>query len=365
MEHAVGIRTNDKAGSNLEDTLGQTLADISTLAPREALSLGMDYLSSVPQNRALEVAAALCHANPFFLPAVSDGDAQGLKLSTSQLAELTFRARLTANRARQPNVLVACAPKSASTFISMALVQALDIPLANLALPSLTPGSGSALGGNLRSQETDELALMRHGLNGRGYVAQHHIRCTPYLARQMALYNIRPIVTVRNFFDTLISLDDMFQSWRASNRPVDTIFFDDGLPINYHHLPFEERLDMLVAAQAVWYAQFLLSWQRCEMLNLVKPLWVSYETDFLGDKAVLADRIATFTGADSQAAQKITEALADKRDGERKRINQGIAGRGAEVPDNIRRQAMAIFDRYAGYGDLTLLTGPVAAKTAA
>lgn len=65
---------------------------------------------------------------------------------------------------------------------------------------------------------------MRHGLNGRGYVAQHHIRCTPYLARQMTLYNIRPIVTVRNFFDTLISLDDMFQSWRASNRPVDTIF---------------------------------------------------------------------------------------------------------------------------------------------
>ncbi|MDQ0454299.1 hypothetical protein [Rhizobium paknamense] len=340
-----------------EQQFQQAMEDIAVLQPHLAHPKGMEALAAMQGRRTLEFAAALSHANPFFLPTMDADSAERLKITLAQLAELTFRARLTASRASQPNILVACAPKSASTFITAALIDALKLLPASLATPTLSPFSSSMLGANLRSQETDELALLRHGLNGLGYVAQHHIRCTPYLAHQMALYNIRPIVTIRNFFDTLVSLDDMYLQWHAGNRAIPTNFFDDGLPAHYAQMPFEERLDMLVSAQAVWYAQFLLSWQMCEKINLVKPLWVSYETDFLGDKAALAARIATFIGGNQGDAEKIAAALVDKRDGDRKRINRGVAGRGADVPQAVREKAMAIFDRYTTSGDMTPLVG--------
>lgn len=350
-------RAGHDATANFEEQFQRQMKEISLMPPHLACQKGMDVLAMAPADRTLELASALSHANPFFLPAMDEDSADGLKINLSQFAELIMRARLTASRATQPNILVACAPKSASTFISAALVQALKLPLVSLSTPTMDGHAGSVLGANLRSQETDELALLRHGLNGRGYVAQQHIRCTPYLAYQMKLYRVRPIVTVRNFFDTLVSLDDMFLKWRSVERPQETEFFDDGLPPHYSQLSFEERLDIVVSAQAVWYVQFLLSWQTCEKLNLVKPLWVSYESDFLGDKTALAERISAFIGSEICDAAKIAEALTDRRDGDKKRINRGVAGRGAEVPQAVREKAMAIFQHYAASGDMTPLIG--------
>ncbi|WP_027485955.1 hypothetical protein [Allorhizobium undicola] len=320
----------------------------------QVLPVLMDFLSGLPANRRLQAAASLAHANPFFLPAMGEDSVRQLSVSLDQFAELVFRAKLTAHHAKQPNVLVACAPKSASTFISAALCQAMQVPTASLALPALTPLASSNLGGNLRSQETDELALLRVGLNGRGYVGQHHIRCTPFLASQLQVYNIRTIVTIRNFFDTLVSLDDMLVSWRASGGSG---FYDDGLPADYASYSLEERLDLLVAEQAVWYAQFLLSWTRCEREGRVKPLWVRYETDFLGDKKVLSARIAEFIGNGYCDADKLLAAFGDTSDADRKRINKGVSGRGAAVPVAVRDRAMRIFERYAADCDMTPLTG--------
>lgn len=316
-----------------------------------------EFVKRVPPQRALSVAAALSHAYPFYVPTMDDASAGRLALSLSQLTELVLRARLTASRARQPNVLLACAPKSASTFIAAALCRAMEVGQVSLTVPTYTPPSSSVLGANLRNQETDELALMRHGLNGTGYVAQHHVRCTPYLCRQIELYDIRPIVTIRNYFDTLVSLDDMFMEPRRMARSGNPYYFDDGLPTNYASMDPVDRFHLLVDANCIWYVQFLLNWRKCEAAGLVKPLWVSYEKDFLSDKAALGQRIAEFVGPQFVNADRIAETFGDTSDGRKLRLNKGVSGRGSELPLVIRDKVHGIMGRYRSEGDLSPLLG--------
>ena len=319
--------------------------------------LADDHLRGVPPQQGLAAASALNFAHPFYLPAMDDVSAGRLGINLDQLSELVMRARLTASRARQPNILVACAPKSASTFIANALCKALDIPQVSLATPTYSAYSGSVLGANLREQETDDMALLRNGLNEKGYVAQHHIRCTPFLARQISLYGIKPIVTVRNIFDTLVSLDDMLLQWRARDLPGNPAFFDDGMPATYTKLDDEARFEMLTDATCVWYVKFLLSWQKCEAAGLVTPLWVSYEDDFIADKERLGQRIAAFIGSANADAERIAECFADTRNGAALRLNKGVAGRGDKIPAKTRERIAAICRRYAGEGDLRPLLG--------
>lgn len=320
-------------------------------------ALADEFIRSVPPQQALGVAAALNFANPFYLPTMDDASASRLRIDLDQFCELVMRARLTASRARQPNILVACAPKSASTFIAGALSTALGIPHVSLATPTLSAYSGSVLGANLREQETDDMALLRNGLSGAGYVAQHHIRCTPFLARQIALYGIKPIVTVRNIFDTLVSLDDMLREWRQVEVPGNPVFFDDGMPAIFTGLDDEARFEMLTDATCVWYVKFLLTWQKCEAAGMIKPLWVSYEDDFVADKARLGARIAEFVGLEEADAERIATCFADTSKGTSLRLNKGVAGRGDKIPAKTRERIVAICRRYAGEGDLRPLLG--------
>jgi hypothetical protein len=314
------------------------------------------FLALLPPERVLEVASAMSHVYPFFVPHVDDEGAKNLAIGISQFAELVMRGRLTAGKAKQTNILVACAPKSASTFVAAALSKGFNAKLTSLACPT-TGYSSSILGANLREQELDELALLRNGLGHRNYVAQHHVRCTPYLARQLELYGVKPIITIRNFFDCLVSFDDMMMQSRPLGGKHDVLFFDDGLPSGYGDMPQDERLGVLVDTHAVWYAQFLVSWQLCEKAGLVKPLWISYEDDFLGDKLRLAERIVAFVGDDRIDPQVLADQLADRRDGAKHRLNKGITGRGQVVSGALRERALGILRRYCQDADMSPLTG--------
>lgn len=304
-----------------------------------------DFLARQPENRRLEFASALSWANPFYIPEMPDEAASKLAININQLAELTMRAKLTASRMPQLNVLLACAPKSASTFIAGALQTALGLPSAALFASTPRIRSVSLMGGNLREQEPEELALIRNGLNGVGYVAQHHSRCTPYLSLMLRTYNVRPIVTHRNLFDTFISLDDMIMGYRSDKESDAGFYFSDGLPANYGRLDPEDRLTILVQRNTAWFVQFYVSWKKCERAGLAQPLWVSYERDFLADKPGLAARVIDHLGLAPDAAARLVSAFEDKSDGAAKRLNKGIAGRGRDMPASVR----AIIEKTTSY----------------
>jgi len=347
---------NVDTAANPETRVRPMMVELSQTADRPAmLNKGNQFIRQFPPEKALGIASAMAFANPLFLPDIPDGPARDLAVPLEKFAEFALRAKLTIRHTNQANILVACAPKSASTFIQAALIKALGLPQACLFTATFDWASAARLGAALREQDPDELSMMRNGLNQRGYVAQHHTRCSPYQARLLETYNVRPIITHRNIFDTVVSMDDMVMEWRSVANADG--YFADAMPTNYQTLPREDRLLILAQRWTPWLVQFFVSWKKCERAGLTKPLWIAYETDFLGDKQVLATRIADHIGRDRADPDKIAAALEDTSEAKAKRINQGIAGRGRDLPSEVREHILSAAGYYADDEDLTPLIG--------
>ncbi|MBW3095918.1 hypothetical protein [Pseudohoeflea coraliihabitans] len=335
----------------------QFIARISTMMNDQQLDREChEFLHSFPPQYGLELATIIAWKNPFFMPRVPAPQATQLTLSTDQFSELVLRARLTAHQSDELYVLVACAPKSASTFLQSKLREATDLRAAMIFAFGANP---SALGANIREQEIDELALLRATLQAKGFVAQHHLRASPFTMRLLSLYKLRPIVTHRNIFDTLISLDDMLIHWRADDPENSGHFFNDAMPANYSRMPREDRLTLLAHRWSMWLLQFYVSWKKCEDMGLVSPLWVSYEEDILGDKRQLAGRIAAYLGRDKIDVVRLKKALENTSDAASLRLNKGVAGRGEELPEAARQVVLSAARLYAGDMDLSPLVGEI------
>lgn len=329
----------------------QILSCVSNV--QTACWMGAEFLAQMTPEDVQETTVALSHVHPFFLPDIDQAEAEKQQISLGQFAETVLQARLTANRAQTLKILVADGAGHSSTMLGVALREALGLRSANLVSPAYSDYSASLFGANLNSRELDELALQRNGLDCRGYVAQHQMLCTPYAARQMALYGIQPIVITRNFFTSLISMDDALIRARKAQMISGESFFDDGLPACYQDLPLDDRLDLLVDAQAVWHAQFLTSWQRCQASRLVKPLWISFEKDIQGDLSGLAEKIAGFIGDDKVDALEIAASLTEAQATDVTSLDKSLTYRGKLISPSIRERATAIFKRYANDADLT------------
>jgi len=232
--------------------------------------------------------------------------------------------------------VVFCMPKSGSSFLKSAIQQALQAPFVSLT----SFGSGrmsSYFGMNGREQEICELALIKATLSSpQGFVAQHHTRYTPYLALQMGAYRLRPIVTVRNILDALVSFDDMMLDARTDRGPEawvsDAPF---ALPRSYIQMPVEARLRLLAASLGVWLVQFHLSWIRGVRQNIVEPLVIRYERDIL-DPPRLVERLTEALELNELQAMRLKQFV-DSPDREASRFNVGRAGRGRElVPPDAR-----------------------------
>ncbi len=352
----MGVSAIKTTSAHLHRLIVDFLGEFSKISvPERYNRLGNEFIHRFAPERGLEIASALSFANPLFLPDIPEESVANLKISLEQFGNITFRAKLTAKHSRQQNVLVACAPKSASTFIQHALQVALDLPVSNLFTASVNP---SALGANLQEQELDELALIRSGLNGQGYVAQHHMRCSPYAAKLLKLYNIRPIVTIRNIFDTLVSLDDMLLDWHQTKLGGDR-YFDDAMPKHYFSMDVDDRMTLLSTRWSIWLTQFYLSWKKCERYGQIKPFWISYERDFLGDKMALAERLADYLGEgrDDGLAERLVKSFQDQSQGKALRINKGVSGRGDNIAPHLRAQVLKIIGYYGDEEDMSPLIG--------
>ncbi|HWU60658.1 MAG TPA: hypothetical protein VN112_01410 [Ensifer sp.] len=330
-------------------------ADVHDKARLDAV--GNAFLDKLPPERMMDAAAQLYNANPFFLPRMDPEEARNMGISTEILAQVLMRASLTARHAKQANILVACAPKSASTFIAGALAKAGRLPVVPLIHTMASAATATLFGINNREQEIDQLALLRAGLNGRGYVTQHHTRCTPYLCHMLETLNVRPVVTYRNIFDSLVSVDDMITEAHRSVPAERDIYAFDGLPKSYRTMERAERLYLLAVRMTYWYVSFYVSWRKCEADGLVAPLWVSYDEDFLGDRDALASRVSTFIGPEYLDPDILAAHLKNDR-AEGMRVNIGRAGRGKDVPDDVRDMVMRIANSFRSGGiDVTPLVG--------
>ncbi|MDH6268416.1 hypothetical protein M2360_003821 [Rhizobium sp. SG_E_25_P2] len=328
---------------------------------REMLDVGNAFILRFPPQRALAVATAMSLANPFFLPKVPDQAANDLAVPLEDFAEIIMRAKLTAKKAKQSNVLIACAPHSGADLIQSALVRAAGLPEACLYATTLDGAAATLQGAELREQELDELALIQNGLNMHGYCAAHAVRCTPFMSRLMSTYGIQPIVTIRSIADTIIALDDAALAARAAQNGLYPAYFTDGLPTGFHMLSRDERLTLLAYRWTPWLVQFYVSWRICAREGLAQPLFLGYEEDMLGDLDLLAARIADFVGYDVADIEKVARVFAAADNAAAVRLKTDLAGRGADLPSAARDFILATIDDYRDDVDLTPLVGAASA----
>jgi hypothetical protein len=283
-----------------------------------------------------ECIARLYFHNPFFR--LTDDDLARLrdKLLPRSLYDL-FNAREMSIRSAGRKASVFCMPKSGSSFIQSALQTALAVPLVSLTSFG-APNISSHFGMNAREQEFDELAMVRAALAcPRGYVTQNHTRYTQYLALQLRLYRIEPVVTVRNILDCLVSFDDMMLSWRAT-RGQDGWLADAqfSLPLDYPELPEGQRYDLLARSFGVWLVAFYLSWKRGLRQGIVSPLVIRYEEDVLAPDR-LVERLTTAFELTPEQEGRLA-VYVHNPDRARSRLNVGVRGRGRrKVPDGVRQ----------------------------
>jgi hypothetical protein len=271
--------------------------------------------------------------NPFLRLAEDEVDAIRRIARPEMLGDLVA-LRDAATRSRAPKYAVFCMPKSGSSFIQSALQHSLQLPF--VSLTSFTnPGASSAFGMNGREQELDELAVMKAVLqNPAGFVAQHHTRCTLYLASQMQLFGIRPIVTIRNILDCIVSFDDMMLQWRADQGDVrlDPQF---ALPLDYERRPPEARYTLLAHGFGIWLINFYLSWRRGIRQGSADPLLIRYEDDVL-EPDRLIEVLSRHLDLDPVQRARLG-AFVERPDRERARLNVGRKGRGeALLPEHLK-----------------------------
>lgn len=217
------------------------------------------------------------------------------------------------------HVVVACFPKSGSTFLSSIIAG-----LPGMVRRDLVPGY------ERREQELSlENLIIFHDTD---YVAQHHLKCSLPTIKTMKVFSIHPVVLVRSLYDVAYSMVDYWQSGQIQS-PIafvnsDITGLDEDAKLNYF-------ADMV----APWYLNFFVSWSNYD----IPKTWLRYE-DLIGGEVEAVKRITVDArmGVDDAT---IKTALSQAREGET-RLNKGVAGRGEALPQAVKDKIRRLTDYY-------------------
>ena len=217
---------------------------------------------------------------------------------------------------RRPHVLIACMPKSASTFVTDVLAEMPGMRRAHL---SWTYGA--------REQVLDVVQMARFDLTA--YVAQHHVRYSGHVAEAIAEYGLTPVVLTRNLFDVVASYRDHIRN-ESTESPI--------IPLGPEHaaLPDAELEDLIADLIAPWYISFYVGWRNVEALHVTYDQVRTAPADVIGEICSRA-RIRV----EASAVDRAIQAARTKSH----RFNKGVAGRGQAISPQARAR-IASFARH-------------------
>lgn len=217
------------------------------------------------------------------------------------------------------HIFIACVPKSASTFLKNLLV-------------NLT-GYRDLFAVYAAGQTEHEIYLptLRESAH-LDTVTQQHCRASDANIHLMQAFGIRPVVLVRNVFDSVMSLLDFYD-----NGAFHTSYYR----ADWQVLDRETKIDLLIENVIPWYFQFVASWDLAEKQKRLEIHWLKYE-ELVTEKSESVLRILKFYGLGASRAgveQRIRKIESNKG---KIRFNKGLTGRGASglgdrQKDQIRR----------------------------
>src|SRR5437870_10922955 len=203
------------------------------------------------------------------------------------------------------HLFIACVPKSASTFLKNLLLN--------------VTGYRDLFTVYAAGQSEHEIYLptLRESAH-LDTVTQQHCRAADANVHLMQAFGIRPVVLVRNIFDSVMSLLDFY-----NQGAFQTSFFRADWPV----LEEETKIDLLIENVIPWYFQFVASWDLAERQKRLEANWLSYE-DLAADKPSSVLKVMEFyrLGASRRGVE---QGIGEIESGEKKiRINKGGTGRG-------------------------------------
>ncbi len=229
-----------------------------------------------------------------------------------------------------PKVLIACMPKSGSTWFTAILERGLGLPLMRgYAQP------------DRNEQEFDTLALFQS--MGREVIfAQQHVRASSTTLRLCRAFSVKAICLTRHIDDAIVSFRDHLEN----ESTVASMFYME--PEWFRRLPRVRQLDFLIDHCLPWYLNFSVGWFRAAQSAPDMILPVQYE-QLVSDPPAVVDQVSKFLGR----PLGIDAPSLQLHDGVR--FNQGRVGRGKEELTSEQRQRITSLAGYYDQIDLSLI----------
>ncbi len=220
--------------------------------------------------------------------------------------------------APRTHILLACMPKSGSTFLSNAIGR----------LPSFRKTSLVTHYGRTEQDLDSSLACRKSRYN---YVCQHHVRYNEKTRDIVDRFSIAPVVLVRDLHDCVVSLRDHLRRESVDN----TMAFVTGDHIKLS----DEDLETFIVQMAIpWYINFYVSWQDCP-----SALWVNYR-ELATDGNGVVEKILAHCGRLDIDEEAIKIALGNGMPAT-DRLNVGQQGRGRALSEENK----ALIRLYCSY----------------
>lgn len=224
----------------------------------------------------------------------------------------------------EKNILLACMPKSGSTFMTRIL--------------SNLPGFGSTSWVPDYGRREQELCLdsLRSELSCKRdvrLVAQLHVRYSKFTADCMQKFDLAPLVLVRNIFDIVPSLID-------HHRNTSVVYPMAFTPSSIIYWEWERAANFVVDMVLPWYFNFYVSWFECESKCLITyDKLQSAPEKFIGE--ICAQLGILVSEKDIENAVKKASSL-------NTRLNVGVIGRGQMLPESCVEKIYKMMGYYAG-----------------
>jgi hypothetical protein len=218
-------------------------------------------------------------------------------------------------RTNIPRILLACAPKTGSTFTARFLLEYLNIN---------TPDIG-AVDGATEHLLTDEL-LQRLGTSP--CVLQYHVLPRPQHLRCIRQYALTTVVLWRNLADVIVSHDDeMNHAWYGPGPGFG--YLRD--PQQYLSMTQQRRYQFYIRHLAPWYIGFFLGWR-----DVTAPVLMHYEL-LAEDKETFFTQILRSSGL--HVDQTRLRGLVEKQFA-KTRFSAGVNGRAADKFSDETKQVL-------------------------
>ncbi len=231
------------------------------------------------------------------------------------------------------HIFIACSPKSGSTFLKNLLVNITGFK-----------DLFSVYAGLQNEHDLDLPQMVKFG--NVDTVTQQHSRASEANVQMMQAFGIRPVILVRNIYDSLMSLVDFY-----SQGFTFSTFFNKEEFLSFSQ---DKKLDLLIEFAIPWYFQFVASWQRAESEGRLEMVWLTYE-EMIADKVAAAAKIFTYHGM-AVAPDVIAERIRIiEGDSDRNRFNKGVAGRGKAGISDRHKERIRQLGEYFPSADFSII----------